>query len=212
MLIEVSKLIAILSTWSSTLATIDGRSYMNSLDMRNLKENMFDPCNPPYWYPRNIPEYCYYRVPNKPVPGKTPIKVPLPVPLPIFPSVPHMPPIPPPPMAPPFFVPPLPYGVPLAPTAPMIPMIPNQFMPPIMGQYPFPELSRPQAAMVPGVPGMVSPDGGINILPFSDVYSDMLENHRNKMIRKKLERLLDEFDEYPNRNTYKRLKKYREAI
>lgn len=52
----------------------------------------------------------------------------------------------------------------------------------------------PSAAMVPGVPGLVSPDGGINILPFSDVYTDVIERHRQKILRKKLEKLIKEYD------------------
>lgn len=51
--------------------------------------------------------------------------------------------------------------------------------------------------MVPGIPGLVSPDGGINILPFSDAYADMLEKHKQKMIRKRLQKLLNEYDKYP---------------
>lgn len=51
--------------------------------------------------------------------------------------------------------------------------------------------------VVPGIPGLVSPDGGINIMPFSDAYSDMLEKHKQKMIRKRLQKLLNEYDRYP---------------
>lgn len=51
--------------------------------------------------------------------------------------------------------------------------------------------------MVPGIPGLVSPDGGINILPFSDAYSDMLEKHKQKMIRKHLQKLISEYDNFP---------------
>ncbi|CAG4942138.1 unnamed protein product [Colias eurytheme] len=192
--------------------TVDGRSYMDPLDMRPLENKLRpgeDPCNPLYWYPRNIPEYCNYKVTNKPM-IKPPLPMPLPVPIPMVPPPPPIPiPVPPMPAPYPIYpVPPLPYGIPIAPTNPMIPVIQNPYIP---SMYPMPGFPSPaQAGMVPGLPGMVSRDGGINILPFSDVYADMLEKHRNKMIRRKLARIIGEYEDFPNRKTYNRLKKFRE--
>ncbi|CAF4744735.1 unnamed protein product [Pieris macdunnoughi] len=196
----IFKVIIISFLNSLTEGSIDGKSYLDSLAMKNFKEKPGeDPCNPLYWYPRHIPEYCQYRAPNKPD-IKLPIQVPLPVPLPLVPPMPV-----------PLPIPPLPYGVPIVPSNPMIPIVPNLYYPPI-SSHSAPFYPQPQAAMVPGISGIVSRDGGINILPFSDAYADMLEKHKNNMIRRKLERLLDRFDEYPNRGTYRRLKKYRQAL
>ncbi|XP_072931482.1 uncharacterized protein [Epargyreus clarus] len=167
-----------------------------------------DPCNPLYWYPRNIPEYCNYR--NFPIPPK-PIGPPLPMPLPVpVPQPSLMMPMPAP--APLPLLPPLPYGVPIAPTNPMIPGVrPYQYEaslnPMVPSSYPY-SSGPQQAGMVPGLPGLVTRDGGINILPFSDAYSDLIETHKNQMIRRRLQKLIREYEDFPNSRSYKRLRKY----
>lgn len=213
-----------------------------------------DPCNPLYWYPQNIPEYCNFKkMPTPPtdpgqempipmplpVPMPLPLPIPMPEPLPILPA-PVVPPIiiPPPPAphgpTPPIAVPhpimplpiPLPFGIPLAPTNPMVPVVgiplphpppafqmppqyPLPYPPPYGSPYPsaypplFPSLysyqmpPRSGMGMVPGISGLVSPDGGINIMPFSDAYSDMLENHKQKMVRRRLQKFLSEYERPP---------------
>ncbi|KOB69520.1 Uncharacterized protein OBRU01_14405 [Operophtera brumata] len=223
------------ASWVST--SISGISYMDPLAQKPLKPFLpgEDPCNPLYWYPKPIPEYC--NKPKQPAVPRQPLPLPpqplpsppqplpfrpmmpippiaIPVPYPMPPLMPPYPPQPipcfpsaepqflPPPMPqflpPPMLQIPAPYGVPLVPTNPMVPFAGMPY-PPI-----FPP--RPQAGLVPGIPGLVSQDGGINILPFSDVYSDMLEKHKQKMIRKRLQKVLDEYEDCP-RNLKRR--KYR---
>ncbi|KAH9637298.1 hypothetical protein HF086_006942, partial [Spodoptera exigua] len=255
-----------------------------SIPRRNETKAGEDPCNPLYWYPKPIPEFCNYR--NMPTPPPSdgsdkPVPVPIPVPLP--PPIPIPVPVLPPPVVhptvpsdplPPIAVPhpimplpiPLPFGIPLAPTNPMVPvagiplpppqMAPSpepcpppppysvpyspsfgppyrspfspavqpplpfaQFYPP-MSPYPaaypspypapYPQpYAAPYAApypapypmpphkgigMVPGIPGLVSPDGGVNIMPFSDAYSDMLEMHKQKMIRRRMQKMLEDYE------------------
>ncbi|XP_047544400.1 formin-like protein 2 [Vanessa atalanta] len=122
---------------------------------------------------------------EKPVPAMIPLPAPpplLPIPLPL-PA-----PIPPPLPAP--FPPPLPSPYPpLIPAMPPLPFMPfepysNPMIPSYSPAFP------PQVGMVPGLPGIVSDDGVINILPFSDVYADVLEKHKDRMIRRKLSKLL----------------------
>lgn len=50
--------------------------------------------------------------------------------------------------------------------------------------------------MGPGLPGLVAEDGGINIMPFSDAYADLLEGHKQKMVRIRLQKVLDEYDRH----------------
>lgn len=208
-----------------------------------------DPCNPLYWYPRNIPEYCQYNkvtpkiVEATPVP---PLPMPIPVPIPVLPRLPIAPslpmqpvpmpppmPMPPPipmPMLPPMpipmpqipqflpmpnpfpVMPPLPYGIPIQPFSPMLPVggIPYPGYPPPLGSLLPPYGIESRGAMVPGLPGLVSPDGGINVLPFSDAYSELLEKHKQKMIRKKMEKIIAKY-EYPKRG-YRLTKKYRRSM
>ncbi|KAJ8737104.1 hypothetical protein PYW07_000375 [Mythimna separata] len=219
-----------------------------------------DPCNPLYWYPKEVPEYCHFRQMSTPPTepwGELPIPIPVPVPAPL-PMLPHpevpplmMPPhqMPPGPF-PPIPVPhpimplpmPLPFGIPLAPTNAMVPVAgiplpppppgfampmpppypqpylppygspypppvpapyPSPFPPPYPGPYvppypsPYPMPPRNGMGMVPGIPGLVSPDGGINIMPFSDAYSDMLENHKQIMIRRRLRKFLKDYERPP---------------
>ncbi|KAJ0183758.1 hypothetical protein K1T71_000181 [Dendrolimus kikuchii] len=108
---------------------------------------------------------------------------------------------------------PLPFGVPMIPgmPAPPIPRIPYPAYPP-SAPYGYPNIGyeipniaygipniymgRRQVGMVPGLPGLVSPDGGINILPFSDVYADMFERYKQKTITKKLKKMGD-FNKHP---------------
>lgn len=207
--------------------TISGLTFMDPLNQRPL-ENKDNPCNPLYWYPRDIPEYCNkpnvfpddpkppasppqlppplpvpipVPMPPQPVPVPIPapfppipipIPAPVPAPMPLFPPMPMPAPFMPlPPPLPVFPTPPLPYGIPIIPTNPMVPIggFPYPYMPPP------PMLQQgPPAGMVPGLPGLVSPDGGINILPFSDAYTEVMERHRQKMLRKKLEKLIKEYD------------------
>lgn len=184
-----------------------------------------NPCNPLYWYPKHRPDYCYNKL-EEPAPPKLkpsipqtlppvapipmpPIAIPMPIPFPMYP-MPMFPSAVPQFMhpAPPQFLPPpvaqipmpqisVPYGVPLA-ANPMMPM-------PISAPYPYPPIPQ-QSGLVPGIPGLVSQDGGINILPFSDAYSDMLEKHKQKMIRKRLQKILDDYDDFPRR---RQRRKYR---
>ncbi|RVE45062.1 hypothetical protein evm_010296 [Chilo suppressalis] len=194
----------------TTKCTIAGLSYMDPLNFRPLPDkDQMDPCNPLYWYPKAIPEYCYLRSTPKPQRVEAPEGVvPLPIPVPIpMPNI--VPPIQPPiiqpmpvvdltpqypvpiPIIPP--LPPVPFGVPLVPSNPMMPVAGIPYPP---SSYPYPYPSQ-QIGMVPGIRGIVSEDGGINILPFSDVYSDMLESHKNKMLRKRLRKLLGDYDRRP---------------
>lgn len=211
--------------------SISGLTFMDSLIQKPL-EKKDNPCNPLYWYPRDIPEYCNKPKPaphddfKPPAPLPPPVPVPIPIPMPPQPvPVPILPPPPPipipipfpvpfpgpipapmplfppmpmpapflhmPPPIPAFPTPPLPYGVPLIPTNPMVPVggFPYPYMPPPPMFQP-----GPPAGMVPGVPGIVSPDGGINILPFSDAYTDLIERHKRNMISKKLAILLKEYE------------------
>nr|XP_021187887.2 uncharacterized protein LOC110374491 [Helicoverpa armigera] len=251
-----------------------------------------DPCNPLYWYPKNIPEYCNFRkLPTPPTVPRPEIPIPVPIPVPIPPHLPIPMPIIPPPVIPPIMMPPditppgppppimlphpvmplpmpLPFGIPLAPTNPMVPVagiplppppvypmaypppypapypspygspyphpmspplpyppsishhlpyhspiappfpspLPGPFPGPLPGPFPglpphfsspFPVPPRRGIGLVPGIPGLVSPDGGINIMPFSDAYSDMLEKHKQKMIRRRLQKMLSEYDRPP---------------
>ncbi|XP_050684009.1 YLP motif-containing protein 1-like [Leptidea sinapis] len=214
-------------------ATVDGISYLDDMKNRYLIGKPLpgeDPCNPLYWYPKNIPEYCYYKIPEKPkIPNNTPQPLPIPLPIPV-PHLPQPPPIMPmpPPILPPPIVPPIPPIVPpILPIGPgMLPIPPPPLMVPINSPFlPIPHLPygvhppfippplfgqnyvpAPQLGFVPGISGMVSHDGGINVLPFSDAYSDMLEKHKNKMIRKKIQRVLDSYENFPSRKYYRRLK------
>ncbi|CAH2103781.1 unnamed protein product [Euphydryas editha] len=142
-----------------------------------------DPCNPLYWYPKNIPDYCASRTTLKPLPSvnNKPFLIPpdfLSPPVP-FPQMPVMPvPVPQMPIMPAPTLPGMTYGLPFP-----IPMLPS-YHPPF----------RPQIGMVPGLPGIVSSDGGINIMPFSDAYADILENHKNKMIRKRLQKIINKYE------------------
>lgn len=210
--------------------TISGLTYMDPLKQKPL-ETKENPCNPLYWYPRDIPEYCNkpslpsdgYEPPAPlPPPGPLPVPIPVPmppqpVPVPIpapFPPIPvpvpipipgpipaPMPLFPPMPMPAPFMpmqppipvfpTPPLPYGIPIIPTNPMVPV----------GGFPYPYIppppifqQGPSAAIMPGMPGLVSSDGGINILPFSDVFTDFMEQHKQKIQRKKLDKLIKEYE------------------
>lgn len=127
-----------------------------------------------------------------PIPFQMPIPGTMPGSLPLFPHMPMPAPfIPRPQPIPVFPTPPLPYGVPLIPSNPMVPIggFPYPYMPP-------PPMFQqgPPAGMVPGLPGLVSPDGGINILPFSDAYTDLIERHKHKMLRKKLENLIKKYE------------------
>lgn len=151
-----------------------------------------DPCNPLYWYPKNIPDYCSSISTLKPFPSENinPFLIPTDLPPPPIPF-PQMPVIPVPfpqiPIMPGPSLPTMPYGVPYP-----VPML-HSFYPHF----------RPKLGMVPGLPGIVSSDGGINIMPFSDAYADMLEKHKNKMIRKRLHKIIDKYEHrYHNYKRY----------
>lgn len=196
---------------------------MDPLNSKSLKSSLSeeDACNPLYWYPRNLPEHCYFKITLKPGPKPAPAILPVPLPSqqfpmgpmpPMFPVLPPYPispgyPMPlPMPMSPPSMPPmPLPFGIPLAPSNPMLPVAGVPAM-----VYPGFSHYRPQyqVGMVPGIPGMVTHDGGINILPFSDAYADLLEKHKQKMIRKKIKRVLDNYDGYSGRRGGRR-RRYR---
>ncbi|XP_075990922.1 uncharacterized protein LOC142986350 isoform X2 [Anticarsia gemmatalis] len=219
----------IILSFDSTLCSIDG-SFVPRKPESKISKFIDDLCHPLYWYPRKVPDFCFYR--KKIVDGpcltedSPPIPMPIPIPSPV--PVPPMPvpgiPIPAPgiPM-PGYQVPagavpyPLPFGIPLAPSYPMLPVasignimpavpLPAPLpppvtpapAPPIIPRFPayIPPygVHRRSMSMVPGLPGLVAPDGGINILPFSDAYADLLEKHKQKMIRLRLQKLLDEYD------------------
>lgn len=214
-----------MSTLEEILCSIDGIFRIRRPNVTSTADN---PCNPLYWYPRQIPEYCYHikGIKSKPPSNRDPRPIPMPIPIPI-PPIPAPIPVPAPPILPPIIPQPimplpysLPFGIPLAPTNPMLPVagipLPPQGMYPPQPIYPPlppiglpPQVASPFAtyvppygihrrpmSMVPGLPGLVAPDGGINILPFSDAYADLLEKHKQKMIRRRLQKLLDEYDTY----------------
>lgn len=212
-----------LPRWAS--CTTAGLSFMDKYikPYRASYINDNDPCNPLYWYPKNIPESCFPKgpkddegAPKPPVPLPIPVPMPMPIPPPVF----RLPIVPPPPVAPPLMppLPPIPppymlpqvppsFGMPIAPS-PMFPGpgIPIPYYPP---PYPIPPMyGQKQVGMVPGLPGLVTPDGGINILPFSDAYSDLLEKHKAKAFRKRFRHLYDKYDKYP-RGEYRRHRKHR---
>lgn len=185
----------LLSNINFVKCSIAGISYMDPLDFRHRYEipKGEDPCHPLYWYPRHIPDYCYYKIPPhsiivpevtpcpvKPPPvaavtvaSSDPIPIPVPIALPILPPSPVM--------QVPF---PMPYPIP-----PMFPPIPpNMYSPPLVSQ---------DIGFVPPVPGIVSHDGGINILPFSDVYADVLERKKQKLITKRLREILEDYNDFP---------------
>ncbi|XP_034839136.1 uncharacterized protein [Maniola hyperantus] len=230
----------LLLLWA-TLAhgSISGVSYMDPIKMNSIKSKMppdEDPCNPLYWYPRNIPEFCNFANTPRPVSSEEPPIGPAPSPPlpPVAPPVlvPMMPP--PVPVLPPP-VPILPQPIPILPSPPLIarapslplfpapppaPLIsissnpyPYSHINPISGFSPHllpyhPSFQRPQTGFVPGMHGLVTKDGGINIMPFSDAYADMLEKHKNKMIRRKLHKILDKYEYYPYSRDYRNLRKY----
>lgn len=216
--IKLYRLFQIISLFiiNGVTGTITGLNYMEPIVQKEHTNNLpgENPCNPLYWYPREIPDYCNFKIPPKP--KITPISVPIPVPMPMPPP----PPPPPPPMYPvpipvpvPVQVParmpmipgmplipqsfpvpplPLPYGLPLAPSGPIIP-VPG-FAPGMQNFYQNYGPFGGMAGLMPGIEGMVSRDGGINVLPFSDAYSDLIEKHKNKMIRKKMKQLIKDYD------------------
>ncbi|KAJ8737733.1 hypothetical protein PYW08_000328 [Mythimna loreyi] len=251
------KFLLIVLSLEGSKCSIDGTL---SERRRNVTKPGEDPCNPLFWYPHQIPEYCHFRQmstpPTEPWPElPIPIPVPIPAPLPMLPP-PEVPPLVMPPHVmppepfPPIPVPhpvmplpmPLPFGIPLAPTNAMVPVagvplpppppvfpmpmppqyplpypppygspypppVPAPYPPPFPAPYPgpypppypspYPMPPRNGLGMVPGIPGLVSPDGGINIMPFSDAYSDMLENHKQKMIRRRLRKFLNNYERPP---------------
>lgn len=201
-------------------STIAGLTYMDPLNQRprNDKEDL---CNTLYWYPRDLPDFCYKPrelepvplPPSPPLPLPVPIPVPMPpqpVPLPIpapYPPIPAPSPVPipapiplfpgmpipapfmplPPPM-PIFPTQPLPYGIPIIPTNPMVPVggYPYPYMPPFL---PSVFLQGPSVSMLSRVPGFMSPDGGINILPFTDVYTDVMEEYNTRNLQRRNRRV-----------------------
>lgn len=204
--------LAIVTKYS--VCSIAGITYMDPLNFKPLPDKQDpNPCNPLYWYPQAVPDYCFktpnYEAPARPppttaaplpVPVPVPVPLPLPIPLPYPPisypmpyPAPYPPMLPPAPAPPPMPPVPSPYGIPVPPN-PLLPMpgVPFPPLPP----YPAPPMSR-QAGMVPGIPGLVSEDGGINILPFSDVFTDMVEEKKNKLIRKRYKQLVKDYEDYP---------------
>lgn len=207
-----------------------------------------DPCNPLFWYPKKIPDYCYSETTPSPPDKRPGDGFPVPIPVPVVPppappfhlSLPprlEMPPVPmaAPPSAPappglqgpmmavpqqsapvsvPIPIQPIPYGIPLAPTHPMLPVFPQMYpyapspFPafPSFPTYPIPPIYQqgPPIGYVPGAPGLVSADGGINILPFTDVYTEMLEKHKEKLMQKKIERMMEKYEGKGKRKPYRR--------
>ncbi|XP_063634229.1 uncharacterized protein LOC134804861 isoform X2 [Cydia splendana] len=185
--------------------SILGLTYMDPLNLVPSKPHLRgeDPCKPLYWYPRQIPDYCYAPKPDvAPMPlPLPPLPPPVPLPMPLLP--PPMPlPVPMPmylPMPGPLALPPpMPGLMPLPPYAAPAPIpLGSPAFPPNL--LPGPAIPAIQRGLVPGVEGLVSPDGAINILPFSDAYSELLEKHKQKMIRRRLQKLLDEYEYHPKK-------------
>lgn len=159
-----------------------------------------DPCNPPYWYPRYIPEYCLEKTERKPKlhpPPAVPIPVPHPVALPAIYPISNS----------------LPMNYPPSQILPNVPVPIARSLPiggpysilPVMG---FPGesyqlfRSHQQIGMVPGLPGIVSPDGGVNILPFSDAYSDLLEKHERRVLKERMQKVLRDHKRFSWRKHY----------
>ncbi|XP_063372994.1 WAS/WASL-interacting protein family member 3-like isoform X2 [Cydia amplana] len=205
--------------------SIVGLTYMDPLNLvPSTPQRGEDPCKPLYWYPRRIPDYCYAPKPDaapppaKPIPEPQPDPMPLPLPpIPLPPPLMPLPmpmPLPPPPMPLPMPMPmylpmpaPLPFplpmpGLPLPAYAAPAPMpLGSPAYPPNL--LPGPAIPAIQRGLVPGVEGLVSPDGAINILPFSDAYSELLEKHKQKMIRRRLQKLLDEYEYHPKKKNHR---------
>ncbi|CAH0716458.1 unnamed protein product, partial [Brenthis ino] len=194
-------LILIWSTAKLCSGSSTGISYMDPLNHKlsyKYNSNLEDPCNPLYWYPKNIPEYCQFRINIAPNRHEHPVTS-IPLPEPPRPSLPQLlPPVLP--IAPPLIMPPPPPLLPIISMLPSAPLLPEFNIRP-KSPYNI-MLPQSQAGMVPGLPGIVSRDGGINIMPFSDAYADMLEKHKNKMIRKKLRKIVNKYDYYKNSRNY----------
>ncbi|XP_013184805.1 uncharacterized protein LOC106130502 [Amyelois transitella] len=144
------------------------------------------PVIPPQTNPTNSSCFC----PPCLVPG---ILFP-PPPVPTDPcQCPPCPPCPPPPL---IYPQEIPYGIPLNPTLPMLPQSALSYLPPARPPLPPPIMPAPvpNVGMVPGIPGIVSKDGGINVLPFSDAYADILEKHKNKQFRRKYSKLIKDYE------------------
>lgn len=195
--------------------TIDGTSYLNELKIKNLLHNQpmtTNPCNSLYWYPRPVPAYCQLqKAPNSIKVKVEPKPMPIPVPLPSHPiaspGTASM-------FYPPIIFPPSTFSSPIVPPQPIFPVIEqNLLLQSLIGgfQDPMPSLAH-GTGMVPGLPGLVTRDGGINILPFSDAYSDLLEKHKQKMIRKKLYKILKRYEDYPRSSRLGRRKRFRHVL
>ncbi|XP_031767190.1 uncharacterized protein LOC116413267 [Galleria mellonella] len=183
--------------------TIQGINYMDPLNIRSTQDTWHrgkDPCNTLYWYPKQIPNYCYITTPKPEIGApRVPIPLPIPVPLPLAPMFPAPPALP------------LPYGIPVAPSNPMLPIAGVPYSAPIVPFQYQPYYRRNQLGMVPGLPGLVTRDRGINIMPFSDVYSDLMEKQKKKMLTEKLWQIFKAYDDYPWHRRI-RSKKYRKRL
>ncbi|XP_063546823.1 uncharacterized protein LOC134754428 [Cydia strobilella] len=185
--------------------SIVGLTYMDPLNLDPSIPQLRgeDPCKPLYWYPRRIPDYCYAPKPDVGPPPAKLIPEPQPEPMPPIPLPPPPMPLPVPmpmylPMPGPLALPlPMPGLMPLPAYAAPAPMPFGSPAYPLL--QPGPAIPAIQRGLVPGVDGLVSPDGAINILPFSDSYSELLEKHKQKMIRRRLQKLLDEYEYYPKK-------------
>ncbi|KAL4704325.1 hypothetical protein ACJJTC_012901 [Scirpophaga incertulas] len=208
----ILKIITITISSPLMSCTISGISYMDGFPQRPLPDSYLDPCNQLYWYPKPIPDYCYRNVlpsspnqnikKNPPLPPENSVKIPpqsgvIPLPVPVPVPLPQMIPIAPIPQ-PPFVANLPPVGLPLPPNLPITGVAYPQN--PYLGQ---------QIGMVPGIPGLVSKHGGVNIMPFSDIYSDMLDKFKNKMMRKRLHKVLNDYEDYPRYSLNRHYKKNR---
>ncbi|XP_041987403.1 proline-rich receptor-like protein kinase PERK2 isoform X2 [Aricia agestis] len=78
----------------------------------------------------------------------------------------------------------------VAPAAlPILPLISNAIPQTPLQSFPIYFLVPPIPQMLPKLPGLVSKDGGINIMPFSDVYTDLFEKFKGKVARRELKKL-----------------------
>lgn len=145
--------------------SIVGTSYIDHRNRYNFETKYNDPCNPLYWYPKPLSESCYYKKEKiyKP-PQPQPIPIPIPLPIPLLPA--------------PSF----------SPSYINLPTYPDF----TQDVYSSPILSQPYG-FVPPLPGLVTHDGGINILPFSDAYSDLLDKIKRRKLDRNIRKLLHRY-------------------
>lgn len=121
--------------------------------------------------------------------------------------VPVPPPLVAPALPPPLSVEPLPFGVPISATNPMLPVAAIPY--PSRPSYPVPPYAylRPPGVFAGRPVASQDPEKGINIYPVANAYANMLEHRKNKIMRKRLQSIIDDYDEYPWKKTSKNHRK-----